>query len=127
MSNVLIQDAETLHRALDMPGDEVSVKLSRSTAEWFASLIDADLKGQQVIVAKTANEVSPAEAAALLGMSRPQVRKFMDQGRLEFRMVGSHYRIPLESIEAFKAWERQCAADGMARFSQLQNELGLFE
>ena len=66
-------------------------------------------------------------AATLLGVSRPQIRKFMDQGKLGFRMVGAHHRIPVESIEAFRAWERKQMTKGMEELSRLQNELGLFE
>jgi hypothetical protein len=42
-------------------------------------------------------------------------------------MVGAHHRIPIESIEAFKAWERGQMANGMEELSRLQNEQGLFD
>jgi excisionase family DNA binding protein len=72
-------------------------------------------------------EVTPAEAAELLGMSRPQVRKLMDEGRLAFRKVGTHYRVKLASIRAFLEAERIQMEAGMEDFSRLQNELGLLE
>lgn len=127
MSDVLTRDADALHRALDSAGDEVKVSVSRETAEWLAHIVDARSRGQRVVVTHGHAEVTPAEAAALLGVSRPQVRKLMDMGRLGFRMVGAHHRIPIESIEAFKAWEREQMTKGMEEFSRLQNELGLFE
>lgn len=127
MTDVLTRDADALHRALDGAGDEVKVSVSRQTAEWLARIMDARSRGQQVVVTHGHVEVTPAEAAALLGVSRPQVRKYMDEGRLGFRMVGAHHRIPLESIEAFKAWARERHHKGMEELSRLQNELGLFE
>lgn len=42
-------------------------------------------------------------------------------------MVGAHHRIPLESIEAFRAWEREQMTTGLERLSELQNDLGLAE
>lgn len=127
MADVLARDADALHRALDRRGDEVEITVSRETAEWLVRIVDARSRGQRVLVTHGHAEVSPAEAAALLGVSRPQVRKFMDEGKLGFRMVGAHHRIPMESIEAFRAWERQQMTRGMEELSQLQNELGLLE
>ncbi|WP_417561728.1 helix-turn-helix domain-containing protein [Microbacterium sp.] len=127
MTDILGRDADAVHRALDNAGDEVEVSVSRQTAEWLASLIDARSRGQRVVVTHGHAEVTPAEAAALLGVSRPQIRKFMDEGKLGFRMVGAHHRIPMASIDAFRAWEREQMKTGMEELSRLQNELGLFE
>lgn len=127
MTDVLSRDADALHRALDGAGDEVKVSVSRETAEWLARIVDARARGQRVVVTHGRAEVSPAEAAALLGVSRPQVRKFMDEGKLGFRMVGAHHRIPMESIDAFRAWEREQTTKGMEELSALQNQLGLLE
>lgn len=126
MTDVLSRDANALHRALDNTGDEVEVSVSRETAEWLAHIVDARSRGQRIVVTHGHAEVTPAEAAALLGVSRPQIRKFMSEGKLGFRMVGAHHRIPIESIEAFKAWEREQSVKGMEELSRLQNELGLF-
>lgn len=60
-------------------------------------------------------------------MSRPQVRKLMDEGELVFRKVGTHHRIALDSVRAFREAERVRMAAGMEELSRLQNELGLLE
>jgi len=127
MSEVLTRDADALHRALDSAGDDVQLTLSRETAEWLVQIVDARSRGQRVVVAHGRDEVTPAEAARMLGVSRTQIRKFMSDGKLGFRMVGSHHRIPVGSIDAFKAWERAQMANGMEVLSQLQNELGLVD
>ena len=72
-------------------------------------------------------EITPAEAAELLGMSRPQVRKLIDDGKLVFRKVGSHHRVKLASVDAFLEAERRDMDAGMEGFSRLQDELGLLE
>jgi len=127
VTDVLTRDADALYRALDGAGDEVKVSVSRETAEWLARIVEARSRGQRVVVTHGRAEVTPAEAAALLGVSRPQVRKFMAEGKLGFRMVGAHHRIPMESVEAFRTWEREQSRAGMEELSRLQNELGLFE
>lgn len=127
MTELLNQDADALHRALDKGGDQIKISVSRPTAEWLARLVDAKARGQQVLLTRANAEVSPAEAAELMAMSRPQVRKLMGEGRLIFRMVGTHHRIKLASVEAFLDAERAHMEAGMEQFSRLQNELGLLE
>lgn len=127
MTEMLSHDAAALHRALGEAGDEIEVRVSRETAEWLVDLVDAKARGQEVLLARGSAEVTPAEAAALLGMSRPQVRKLMDQGELAFRKVGTHHRVRLASIHAFLAAERAHIESGMEELAALQNELGLLE
>ena len=127
MSPTLVRDVEALNRALETPGDEVSVSLSRDTAEMLARIVDAQAKGQEIVVTHGLQEVSPAEAGLMLGMSRPQVRKLMDSGALPFRMVGAHHRIAVEDIEAWHVAERKRRRESLQRFFALENELGLTE
>ena len=127
MVSLLAQDADALHRALDKGGNEVEVSVSRETAEWIARLVDAKARGQEVVLTRGHGEVTPTEAAELLGMSRPQVRRLMDEGKLAFRKVGAHHRVRIASIRTFLEAERIQMEAGMAEFSRLQNELGLLE
>lgn len=127
MTELLTRDADSLHRALDMDGDEIKISVSRETAEWLAHLVDAKARGQEVLLTRGSVEVTPAEAAELLGMSRPQVRKLMNEGKLVFRKVGSHHRVKLASIQAFLEAEQLHMEAGMEGLSRLQNELGLLE
>src|SRR5918996_87494 len=127
MAELLTRDAEALHRALDVGGREVQVSLSRETAELVSRLIDARARGQEIVVTRGDAEVTPTEAAALLGMSRRQVRKLMDRGLLEFRKVGTHHRVRVSSIRAFLDAERSRRRGVLAELAELHNELGLTE
>ena len=122
---VMERDAQSFQLSLAGPGDEVTVSMSRRTAEYLARITMAKAQGREVVVTHGLREVTPSEAALILGISRPQVRKLMDRGLVPFRKVGAHHRIP---IDALKAWEeseavrREVALD---RLADLQNELGL--
>jgi excisionase family DNA binding protein len=50
-------------------------------------------------------EVSPEDAAAILGISRPLVRRRMDAGVLPFRRVGAHRRLRLSDVLDLKRRE----------------------
>lgn len=127
MTDVLSTDADALRRALGSEGPRVDVSFSRETAEWVARIVDARVRGQEVVVTRGHAEVTPTEAAGLLGMSRPQVRKLIDQGRLASRRVGTHHRIQVSSIREYLDAERAHMESGMTDLSRLQNELGLLE
>jgi len=127
MTVLLERDAKTLRHALENGDDEVSVSLSRETIEFLANVVDARAQGQDVVVAQGLNEVTPTQAAKMLGMSRPQVRKLLEQGTLPYRLVGTHHRIPVAGINAFLDIESKRQHAAMAELVALQNELGLTE
>ena len=127
MTELLTHDADELRRALDKGGDEVKISISRETAEWMSRIVDARVRGQEIVLTRGNAEVTPTEAAGLLGMSRPQVRKLMDEGKLDFRKVGTHHRIKVSSIRTFLDAEQAHMESGMEELSRLQNELGLLE
>ncbi|CUU55368.1 DNA binding domain-containing protein, excisionase family [Parafrankia irregularis] len=124
---LLLRDAEALHRALATSGGEVQVAFSRETAELVSRLLDARARGEELIATPRAAEVTPTEAAVLLGMSRPQVRKLMDRGLLQFRKVGTHHRVRVSSIRAFLENERPRRRDALTELAAIQNDLGLTE
>lgn len=125
MAGAVVRDARAVHDALAKRGDEVRMSVSRETAELVARVVDARARGEQVLFTRRDAEVTPNQAAELLGVSRPQVRKMMDAGVIEFRMVGTHHRIPVSAIQAFLDAERPRRARALADLADLQNELGL--
>lgn len=127
MTEILARDADKLHQALAKVGDEVRLSVSRETAEWMARLVDAKVSGHDVVLTNSLGDVTPTQAGQLLGMSRPQVRKLMDDGKLAFRKVGTHHRIPVVSIRTFLAAERERRAPVLAELARLQNDAGLVE
>jgi len=116
-----------LERSLAGGRDQISISLSRETVEFVSHIVKAKASGQDVIVTHGFEEVTPAEAATLLGMSRQQVRRLMDAGVLPFRMVGTHHRLRVADLRVFDQAEHERQAKAMDEFTALENELGLFE
>ena len=127
MSPVLQQDAEALHRALATADDDVSVSLSRETAEFLARVVDAQVSGHEIVFSRVPEEVSPADAARILAVSRPHVYKLMDQGDLPFRTIGTHRRIPVADLRQFQESERTRRHQALEDLLDLENDLGLDE
>lgn len=128
MTDTLLHDTESIHAALaQTEGPSVEVSFSRETAELVAKLLDAKAHGDKILLMAPDDEISPADAAPFLGMSRPQVRKLMNEGQLEHRMVGTHHRIKVASLRTFIEEEEKRGMVAMAKFAELQNSLGLTE
>lgn len=127
MATTIEQDAHAIRQALAGDNDRVVVTLSREAAEFVAGFLDARAQGRRVVITREGPEVSPNEAAALLGVSRPQVRRLMDSGQLEYRTVGKHHRITVTSVDEWRARERPRRRAALATLADLQNELGLNE
>ncbi|NOG70855.1 DNA-binding protein [Roseicella sp. DB1501] len=83
-------------------GDE-TVALPPAAASVVETLIDRLLSGERVAVLTEDQELSPTEASAILGISRPLVVHRMDIGDLPFRYVGKHRRASLKNVLALKA------------------------
>jgi len=93
----------------------------------IARWMDAESQGQQVVATRGLREVSPAEAASMMGMSRAQLHKLLDNGVLPYRMVGSHHRIRLDAVNRWLEIEDARQEQAMAELAALQNELRLTE
>ena len=96
-------------------GDQVEVRVRRKSGEdqvvrlppKAAALLEAALgrllRGERVAVLAEDQELSPNDAADILGISRPLVVHRMDVGDLPFRYVGKHRRTKLKDVLALKA------------------------
>ncbi|MGO1592554.1 MAG: helix-turn-helix domain-containing protein [Ancrocorticia sp.] len=81
--------------------------------------------GPGALVIGMSEELTPNEAARVLGVSRTTIMKRVDRGEIPFRRVGTHVRIRMASIEAYLAAERQRMREGMNEINRISDELGL--
>ncbi|MEN5053354.1 DNA-binding protein [Brevundimonas naejangsanensis] len=84
-------------------GKTQTLSLPPAAARIVAELLSRLLDGERVALLIEEQELSPAEASALLGISRPLVVHRMDIGDLPFRYVGTHRRALLKDVLALKA------------------------
>src|SRR5256885_11491750 len=95
-------------------GDHVEVKIRRKSGQdqvvrlppTAAALLETALghllQGERVAILAEDQELSPNDAADILGIPRPLVVHRMDIGDLPFRYVGKHRRTKLKDVFALK-------------------------
>ena len=92
-------------------GPDQTLSLPPDAAALIETLLAHLLDGERVAVLIEDQELSPNEAASILGVSRPLVVHRMDMGDLPFRRVGRHRRATLRDVLRLKAkMEAQSAA-----------------
>lgn len=84
-------------------GRELTLTIPPTAAAAVEALLAHMLRGERVAVLAEDQEVSPTEASAVLGISRPLVVLRMDRGDLPFRYVGKHRRALLKDVLALKS------------------------
>lgn len=97
-------------------GREQTLMIPPSAAAAVEALLAHMLRGERVAVLAEDKELSPTEASAILGISRPLVVLRMDRGDLPFRYVGKHRRTFLKDVLALKSRldARQAAMNSLA-------------
>jgi excisionase family DNA binding protein len=133
-SEAAAQDAEVAVRALehfvggalpvrisvgDMP---VPVALPREAVALLVRILAHMANGDAVALVPIQAEVTTQQAADLLHVSRPYLIKLLEEGKLPYRRIGSHRRIPLRNLLAYKRQddaERRVIADELTAEAQL--------
>jgi hypothetical protein len=84
-------------------GADQTVSLPPRAAEVIETLLGHLYQGERVAILTQDQELSPNDAASILGVSRPLVVHRMDVGDLPWRYVGTHRRTTLRDVLTLKA------------------------
>lgn len=103
-----------------------SVRVPVEAFELFLEILGQMANGNAVTIVPVHAELTTQEAADILNVSRPFLIKLIDEGKLPFRLVGTHRRIKMADLMAYKETdlaERKATVDELAAEAQ---KLGLY-
>lgn len=103
------------------PGDEPPVEMPASAFDALKFVVEAMAHGQTIVLMPRGRVLTTQEAADLLHVSRPHVVKLCNEGFLPYEKVGSHRRLTIDDVLAFRdarATERRAHLRELTRVSQ---------
>jgi excisionase family DNA binding protein len=98
------------------------VMIPDGVADMIGRIITSLHAGQPISVLPHDLQVTTQEAADLLGLSRPTVIKLVNEGELACELVGSHRRLAIADVMAYRN-RRRAAVQEMLEATQLDDDL----
>ena len=101
--------------------DGKRIELPDSALEALRVIIEAMARGRAITLVPHDKDLTSQEAADILHVSRPHLIKLLDGGELPFHRVGTHRRIRIEDVLAYRdrrVAEREAALRDLARLSE---------
>ncbi|BDO43806.1 excisionase family DNA-binding protein [Cellulomonas sp. NTE-D12] len=105
--------------------DTDAVVVPREVAEVLARVLAHMAAGEGVTVLPAHAELTTQQAADLLNVSRPYLIKLLDNEAIAYRTVGTHRRVPLDALLAYKRDDEQKRRKAADELSAISQELGL--
>lgn len=105
-------------------GKKQEIELPQGTLGALYELVSAIDRGGAAVFALE-DELSPEDAARMLRVSRPFVQKLIEQGKLPYRKVGTHYRLLGRDVLAYREQDIARRKAALREIAKLDESMGL--
>lgn len=126
LASLMKHERETrlyIHSENDPPTE---IALPSSAARLLLGALEEIGKGKNVILIPTDAELTTQQAAVLARVSRPFFIKLLDEGKISYRMVGSHRRILFRDVANYNKAEETRRVKVMEELVAETERLGLY-
>lgn len=108
-------------------GDDQPVLIPASALRLFVSILARLGNGEGIVVLPRQAELSTQQAAEVLNVSRPFLVELIKNGELPARKVGTHRRVLLSDLLAYKHRDDSQREAVLRRLAEQTQALGLYE
>jgi excisionase family DNA binding protein len=111
-------------RVLDMAKGE-TLRIPAAAAKMLVRILEEMARGNAVTLIPVHAELTTQEAADLLTISRPSLIQLLDEGKIEYRKVGTHRRVRFESLMNYKRKADAARRAALAELAAYDQEIGI--
>jgi excisionase family DNA binding protein len=98
---------------------EETLRIPTSAVKMLARILEEMARGNAVTLIPVHAELTTQEAADILSISRPSLIQLLDEGKIEYRKVGTHRRVQFEALMSYKRVADARAASGACRAGRI--------
>lgn len=117
----------TTHKAQLVGRDGSKKDLPESLYLLLLTAVEQLSRGNGITIVPLNKELTTAEAANILNVSRPHVVKLLDEGEFRYHKVGTHRRIALADLLAYRDHRDEEFDEAMRELHLVSEELGIPE
>ncbi|MDR5903632.1 MULTISPECIES: helix-turn-helix domain-containing protein [Halomonas] len=114
-------DSDRAHIKLD----GADLVLPRQALVLLRDLLTEMAQGNAVTILPTHAEVTTQEAANMLNVSRPHLVKLLEEGAVPFSRVGTHRRIRLQDLLAYKRQQEEVSEAALQELADQAQDLDM--
>jgi excisionase family DNA binding protein len=105
-------------------GNGKQIELSNDALRALRFVLRHMARGEAFALIPTSQTLSTTEAARILNVSRPYLVQLLTRGEIAHTMVGSHHRMRVEDVLAYKNRQYERMESGLARMAAEAQESG---
>lgn len=122
LSNLSKEDTE-----IEIEENNDRIKIPLKALKLLGEILKSMGEGTPISIVPIATEVTTQKAAEILGCSRPHIVKLLEQGEIEFTLVGRHRRILFEDVIKYKNEMKEKQKKHIIDIMNFDEEQGLYD
>jgi excisionase family DNA binding protein len=107
------------------PSPAGTLKLPVTAARLLVRILEETARGNAVTLIPVHAELTTQEAAEMLNISRPSLIQLLDEGKIEYRKVGTHRRVRFDGLMKYKRNAEASRRAALEELAAYDRELGI--